>query len=213
MEKNGLISTILLGACLVVLVVNTVTANVIRIQLDPEPTLFEKVIDFLGVNRPKELKMLQTFSHPDFLEITLKDNAVTSEISAPNNYVTYNYDYWTGRKTPEYHIDKHAVSDPDIFRFVYVNAIVKNLYKKGASINSLAEAKIVSDGKYEFPCSIVYLNNKEDRFMVDTDTELPPLWTVNTYWVAEVPNSFAYSQKPMTFELTIDKQKYELKLK
>ena len=212
MEKSKLVSIIISGICLFVLIINTLIINVIRIEVDPNPTLLDKALGYLKKEKaPQEIKILQPFGQPDYAELTILDNGVTSKISAPVQIVEEHYDYWTGRSYNTYRTNTYSVNNEDN-RIVYVSANFKNLYKKLESIDNIVNAKIYYDNKYEFDCNSISLNKEKDDFH-NFVPSLMPLKSVEFYWVATLPKEFAYSQKPFTLELLMNDQKYVMRLK
>jgi len=200
MEK---FSKTMLILCFIVLIITAIEVNQIRVQT--ETVNQESLIERFRHHEPIEIESNQKTICENFAEFTIKDKNFTNKIDAPVNKMTFNY---YGESF--IHTNYIAVQD-DKNRFAYVSLNVKNLYKKVQNINDLIDAKIIFDNNYEFDCFAIKTTKDQTDFT--KNIALMPLQSDNLYLVAEMPRDFVNSSKPMTLELTINKQKYVMKLR
>lgn len=203
MEKKSIFNKVILFLCFITLIVNTIEINQIRLQtkLSSSKTLIQKI----KYNFPVELKLNQKIINENNAELIIKDKNFAEKINAPISQVKFGYFGEQYSTTNSY-----SVSD-ESNRFVYVNANVKNFYKKKLNLDSLISAKMIYDNKYEFDCSSIKLTKDKTDF---SDTiSFMPLQSEDVYFITEMPKNFVNTKKPIDLELTIDDTKYVMKLR
>lgn len=86
---------------------------------------------------------------------------------------------------------------------------VKNLSAEGIKADKIAEVNLKYDNKYDYNTFSTIEERGGEDFTYTNITEVDPLKTGTLYYLAEIPNEAAKSDKPLKAEIKVQDKVYE----
>lgn len=141
---------------------------------------------FLGGDSPLE-------PVDDFADITVTSNKIAKKIepSKPGRFYTY-------------YQSKEA--DSSYFALILK---AKNLSTEGITADKIAEVGLKYDNKYDYDTFSTIEKRGGEDFTYTNITDIDPLKTGTIYYLVEIPNEVAKSDKPLKAEIKIQDQTFE----
>ncbi|WP_440119295.1 bZIP transcription factor [Paenibacillus sp. QZ-Y1] len=139
------------------------------------------------------IKKGETVTIEDFADITVTSNKIAKKIepSKPGRFYTY-------------YQSKEA--DSSYFALILK---AKNLSTEGITADKIAEVSLKYDNKYDYDTFSTIEKRGGEDFTYTNITDIDPLKTGTIYYLVEIPNEVAKSDKPLKAEIKIQDQTFE----
>ncbi|MBE0343929.1 bZIP transcription factor, partial [Paenibacillus sp. 28ISP30-2] len=133
------------------------------------------------------IKKGETVTIQDYVDITVTGNKISKKIepSKPGDFHTF-------------YESKEADST-----FLAVILKAKNLSAEGIEADEIADVNLKYDNKYDYDTFSTIENRGGEDFTYTNITNVDPLKTGTLYYLAEIPNEVAKSDKPLKAEIKV----------
>lgn len=139
------------------------------------------------------IKKGETVTIQDFADITVTGNKISKKIepSKPGDFHT---------------LYKSKETDSTFFALIIK---AKNLGTEGIKADKIAEVNLKFDNKYDYDTFSTIEERGGEDFTYTNITSVDPLKTGTLYYLSEIPNEVAKSDKPLKAEIKIQDKVYE----
>ncbi|WP_091016574.1 MULTISPECIES: hypothetical protein [Paenibacillus] len=173
---------------------NTSAATTAKTTETPkEPVEPKEEVEEQQVEAVTSIKKGETVTIEDFADITVTSNKIAKKIepSKPGRFYTY-------------YQSKEA--DSSYFALILK---AKNLSTESITADKIAEVGLKYDNKYDYDTFSTIEERGGEDFTYTNITDIDPLKTGTIYYLVEIPNEVAKSDKPLKAEIKIQDQTFE----
>ncbi|MDR6776231.1 hypothetical protein J2W98_000478 [Paenibacillus peoriae] len=139
------------------------------------------------------IKKGETLTIQDFADITVTGNKISKKIEPS--------------KPGDFHTLYESKETDSTFFALIIKA--KNLGAEGIKADKIAEVNLKFDNKYDYDTFSTIEERGGEDFTYTNITSVDPLKTGTLYYLSEIPNEVAKSDKPLKAEIKIQDKVYE----
>ncbi|MHB0879970.1 bZIP transcription factor [Paenibacillus sp. SEL1] len=139
------------------------------------------------------IKKGETVTIQDFADITVTGNKISKKIEPS--------------KPGDFHTLYESKETDSTFFALIIKA--KNLGAEGIKADKIAEVNLKFDNKYDYDTFSTIEERGGEDFTYTNITSVDPLKTGTLYYLSEIPNEVAKSDKPLKAEIKIQDKVYE----
>ncbi|MBE7901039.1 bZIP transcription factor [Paenibacillus polymyxa] len=139
------------------------------------------------------IKKGETVTIQDFADITVTGNKISKKIEPS--------------KPGDFHTLYESKETDSTFFALIIKA--KNLGAEGIKADKIAEVNLKFDNKYDYDTFSTIEERGGEDFTYTNITSVDPLKTGTLYYLSEIPNEVAKSEKPLKAEIKIQDKVYE----
>ncbi|MFS8212691.1 YgdI/YgdR family lipoprotein [Paenibacillus polymyxa] len=139
------------------------------------------------------IKKGETVTIQDFADITVTGNKISKKIEPS--------------KPGDFHTLYESKETDSTFFAIFIKA--KNLGAEGIKADKIAEVNLKFDNKYDYDTFSTIEERGGEDFTYTNITSVDPLKTGTLYYLSEIPNEVAKSDKPLKAEIKIQDKVYE----
>jgi hypothetical protein len=171
--------------------VNTAAAS--TTETPKEQAEQKQEVEQKQVEKITPIKKGETVTVEDFADMTVTGNKFSKKIepSKPGSFYTY-----------------YESKEADSTYFALIIK-VKNLGADGINADELAEVNLKYDNKYDYDTFSTIEDRGGEDFTYTNITQIDPLKTGTLYYLAEIPNEVAKSDKPLKAVIKVQDKEYE----
>ncbi|MFC9709702.1 bZIP transcription factor [Paenibacillus sp. NPDC056933] len=176
-------------------VANKVESTLSQTESKEEPAVETSAdsVDQEQESTATSIKKGETVTIDGFAEISVSKQKFSKKIepSKPGNFYTY-YE-----------------SKEDDSTYFALTIKAKNLYTTGIDADEIANVTLIFDNQYDYPTFSTVEEKGGEDFTYSNITSVNPLKTTTLYYLAEIPNEVAESDKPLKAVIKIQDEVFE----
>ncbi|WP_337034736.1 bZIP transcription factor [Paenibacillus illinoisensis] len=175
------------------LVTNEVQTTAAQTESTEDSTVSAEAVEQEKEDIATTIKKGDPVTVDGFAEISVTKQQFSKKIepSKPGNFYTY-YE-----------------SKEDDSTYFALTVKAKNLYSTGIDADEIADVTLIFDNQYDYPTFSTVEEKGGEDFTYSNITSISPLKTTTLYYLAEIPNEVADSDKPLKAVIKIKDEVFE----
>lgn len=160
---------------------------------EPTAEASEKVVEQEPDNNVSEIKKGDTVTVDGYADVSVIKHKFSQKIepSKPGSFYTY----------------YESKEEDSTYFAIIIKA--KNLHTSGVVADEIANVSLLFDNQYDYPTFSVVEENGGKDFTYSNITSVNPLKTTTLYYLVEIPNEVAKSDKPLKATINVKDKVFE----